>query len=48
MYLSGLGRVLHSKKGGVNFSGVVVSSLLFADDLVLFSRTRVQGMNRLL
>ena len=48
LYLSGLGRVLHSMKEGVNFSGVVVSALLFADDLVLISRTRIRGMNKLL
>ena len=40
LYLSGL--------GSVNFSGVVVSALLFADDLVLISWTRIQGMNKLL
>ena len=48
LYLSGLGRVLHSMKEGVNFSGVVVSALIFADDLVLISWTRIQGMNKLL
>ena len=48
LYLSGLGRVLHSMKEGVNFSGVAVSALLFADDLVLISRTRIRGMNKLL
>ena len=40
LYLSGL--------GSVNFSGVVVSALIFADDLVLISWTRIQGMNKLL
>ena len=48
LYLSGLGRVLHSMKEGVNFSGVAGSALLFADDLVLISRTRIRGMNKLL
>ena len=46
--LSGLGKVLHTSKEGVNFSGVVLSALLFADDLVLISRTRIRGMNKLL
>ena len=47
LYVSGLGKVLHASKE-VNFSGVVVSALLFADDLVLISRTRIRGMNKLL
>ena len=48
LYVSGLGKVLHSSKEGVNFSGVVVSALLFAYDLVLISWTRIRGMNKLL
>ena len=48
LYVSGLGKILHSSKEGVSFSGVVVSALLFADDLVLISRTRIRGMNKLL
>ena len=35
-------------KEGVVFDGVVFSALFFADDLVLISRTRIRGMNRLL
>ena len=48
LYISGLGKVLHSLKEGVGFNGVVVTALFFADDLVLISRTKVRGMNKLL
>ena len=48
LYLSGLGKVLHAMKEGINFEGVIISALMFADDLVLISRTRIRGMNRLL
>ena len=48
LYISGLGKVLHSMKEGVVFDGVVVFALFFADDLVLISRTRIRGMNNLL
>ena len=47
LYVSGLGKVLHASKE-VNFSGVVVSALLFAYGLVLISWTRIRGMNKLL
>ena len=48
LYLSGLGKVLHSMKEGINFNGLIISALMFVDDLVLISRTRIQDMNRLL
>jgi len=48
LYISGLGRVLHSMKEGVQFNGVFISALFFADDLVLISRTKRRGMDRLL
>ena len=48
LYLSGLGKALHSMKEGINFEGLIISALMFADDLVLISRTRIRGMNRLL
>jgi len=48
LYVSGLGKVLHSMKEGVHFSGMTISALFFADDLVLISRTKRRGMNRLL
>ena len=48
LYISGLGKVLHSLQEGVVFNGVVVTALFFADDLVLISRTKVRGMNKLL
>ena len=48
LYVSGLGKVLHSMKEGIHFSGMTISALFFADDLVLISRTKRRGMNRLL
>ena len=48
LYVSGLGKVLHSMKEGVQFNGVTISALFFADDLVLISRTKRRGMPRLL
>ena len=48
LYLSGLGKVLHSMKEGISFKGLIISALMFVDDLVLISRTRIQDMNRLL
>ena len=48
LYVSGLGTVLHSMKEGVNFDGVVLSALFFADDLVLISRTKRRGMESML
>ena len=47
LYISSLGNFLHSLQEGVDFDGLVVSALFFADDLVLISRTRRQGMERL-
>ena len=35
-------------KEGINFNGGIISALMFADDLVLISRTKIRGMNRLL
>ena len=46
--MAGLGERLHAMKEGVNFGGQVVSALFFADDLVLISRTRVRGLERML
>ena len=48
LYMAGLGERLHAMKEGVNFNGQVISALFFADDLVLISRTRVRGMERML
>ena len=48
LYMSGLGTVLHSMKEGVNFDGVILSALFFADDLVLISRTKRRGMENML
>ena len=48
LYISGLGKVLHSTKEGVSFNGVFITALFFADDLVLISRTKRRGMDRLL
>ena len=45
-YISGLGKVLHSMKEGVHFNGVYITTMFFADDLVLISKCR--GMDRLL
>ena len=33
---------------GINFGGQVILAMFFADDLVLFSRTRWRGMERML
>ena len=35
-------------KEGVQFNGMTISALFFTDDLVLISRTKRRGMNRLL
>ena len=48
LYMAGLGEKLHAMKEGVNFNGQVISALFFADDLVLISRTKVRGMERML
>ena len=37
LYISGLGKVLHSLPKGIAFDGVVISALFFTDDLVLIS-----------
>ena len=47
LYISGLGRILHSMREGVQFDNCVVSALFFADDLILISRTRLKGMERM-
>ena len=47
LYISSLGNFLHSLQEGVNFDGLVVSALFFADDLVLISPTRRRGMERM-
>jgi len=48
LYVSGLGKILHATKEGVQFNGVTITALFFADDLVLISRTKRRGMSRLL
>ena len=48
LYISGLGKILHAMKEGVNFDDQVLSALFFADDLVLISRTKRRGMERML
>ena len=48
LYMAGLGNRLHAMKEGINFDGQVISALFFADDLVLISRTKVRGMERML
>ena len=48
LYISGLGKVLHEMKEGVNFDGQILTALFFADDLVLISRTKRRGMERML
>ena len=35
-------------KEGVNFNGQILSALFFEDDLVLISRTKCRGMERML
>ena len=47
LYVSGLGKVLHSMKEGVQFIGVTITALFFSDDLLLISRTKPRGMSRL-
>ena len=39
---------LHGMKEGVNFEGEIISTLFFADDLILISRNKRRGMERLL
>ena len=46
--MAGLGNKLHAMKEGINFNGQVISALFFADDLVLISRTKVRGVERML
>ena len=46
--MAGLGEELHAMKEGVNFNEQVISALFFANDLVLISRTKVTGMERML
>ena len=48
LYIATLGNVFHTMKEGVTFEGVVVAALFFADDLVLISRTKRRGMERML
>ena len=48
LYISGLGKVLHSLCEGIDFDGVVISSIFFADNLVLISRTKKCGLKRML
>ena len=48
LYISSLGVSLHGMREGVNFEGEVISALFFADDLVLISRTKRRGMERML
>ena len=45
--ISSLGNVLHSMQEGVEFGGLVISALFFAVNLILISRTRRRGMERL-
>ena len=46
-YISRLEDVLRAMKEGVNFEGVVISVLFFAEDLVIISRTKRRGMERM-
>ena len=48
LYISGLGKVLHSLCEGIDFDGVVISAIFFADNLVLISRTKKCGLKRML
>ena len=48
LYIAGLGAALHSLREGVDFDGVIISALFFADDLVLISRTLKRGLERML
>ncbi len=47
LYVSGLGKVLHSMNEGVQFNGVTITALFFADYLLLISRTKCRGMSRI-
>ena len=38
---------MHSLREGIDFDGVVISALFFADDLVLISRTKKRGLERM-
>ena len=40
LYISSLGNVLHSMQEGVEFVGLVISALFFADDLILIFQTK--------
>ena len=40
-YISGLGRILHYLREGVQFEDCFISALFFADDLILISRTQL-------
>ena len=48
LYISGLGKVLHSLREGIAVDGVVIYELFFTDDLVLISRTKKRGLERML
>ena len=48
LYISGLGIQLQATKLGIELKTAVLTSLFFADDLVLISKTSVRGMNTLL
>ena len=39
---------MHSLQEGIDFDGVVISALFFADDLVLIFRTKKRGLERML
>lgn len=46
--MSGLSTALHATKEGIELNGTVISTLFFANDLLLIFHTSVRGMNRLL
>ena len=48
LYISGLGKLLHSLCKGIDFDGVVIFALFFADNLVLISQTKKHGLERML
>ena len=48
LYISGLGKVLHSLHKGIDFDGVVISALFFTDNLVLISQTKKRSLERML
>ena len=48
LFISGLGKVLHSLCKDIDFDGVVISALFFADDLVLISQTKKCGLEQML